>query len=90
MNRDRAITIYFMDGTKVSFDFPEQAANEAAREMKLEDILKSPYVMVVADGVVLMYPVTNIKSIQFPIPAGTAKTQFKIPRQAIVGATVVD
>jgi hypothetical protein len=90
MDRERALTIHFMDGTRVSFDFPEQASNEAARQMKIEEILKSPYLLVIADGVMLMYPVVNIKSIQFPLPPDAAKAQFKPPRQTIVGASIVD
>jgi len=88
MNKDRAMTIHFMDGSKVSFDFPEQKTNEAARAIMLEEILKSPYVMVEADGVFVMYPVANIKSIQVMIPPGQAKAP--LPKGTIRGATVGD
>ena len=88
MQKDRAMTIHFMDGTRVSFDFPEQKTNEAARAIMLEEILKSPYIMVEADGVFLMYPVTNIKSIQVMIPPGQAKSPT--PKGTIRGATVAE
>ncbi|HET9699477.1 MAG TPA: hypothetical protein VFP70_01010 [Burkholderiales bacterium] len=74
MSNDRALTIHFMDGTRVSFDFPEQKTNEAARAIMFEEILKSPYVMVEAEGAFLMYPVANIKSIQIMVPTAPGKT----------------
>ena len=37
MNRDRALTIYFLDGTHISFDFPMQRANDAARGIMLDE-----------------------------------------------------
>jgi len=88
MNQDRVMTIHFMDGSKVSFDFPEQKTNEAARAIMLEEILKSPYVMLEAEGLFLMYPVVNIKSIQVMIQPGQAKAPF--PKGTIRGASVVD
>lgn len=88
MQNDRVMTIHFMDGSRVSFDFPEQKTNEAARAILMEEILKSPYVMVEADGVFLWYPVVNIKSIQVMIPPGQVKTP--LPKGTIRGATVVE
>jgi hypothetical protein len=43
MEPTRAITVHFTDGSKVSFGFPNQAANAAARQIRLEEFLKSPY-----------------------------------------------
>ncbi len=88
MQKDRAMTIHFMDGTRVSFDFPEQKTNDAARAIMFEEVLKNPYIMVEADGVLLMYPVANIKSIQLMVPPGQGKTTP--PKGLIRGATVVD
>ncbi|HSD59881.1 MAG TPA: hypothetical protein VLC55_03400 [Burkholderiales bacterium] len=88
MEKDRVMTINFMDGSKVSFDFPEQKTNEAARAIMLEEILKSPYIMLEAEGLFLMYPVVNIKSIQVMIPPGQARAPA--PKGTIRGATVVE
>ena len=88
MQRDRAMTIHFMDGTKVSFDFPAQRANEAARAIMIEEMLKSPYLMVETAGVLLVYPVANIKSVQIMVAAGHAKVAT--PKTAIRGAVVVE
>ncbi len=87
MEKDRAMTIHFMDGSYVSFDFPEQKPNEAARAIMLEEVLKSPYIMIEADGVLLMYPVANIKSIQLMVPGSPLKAP--LPRQTIRDATIV-
>jgi very-short-patch-repair endonuclease len=50
MNGDRALTIHFLDGTHVSFGFPAQKANDAARSMMLDEVLEKPYLLIEADG----------------------------------------
>ena len=40
MEKDRGLTINFMDGSKVSYGFPDQGANTAAKQIKLEELLK--------------------------------------------------
>ncbi len=89
MAKKRMLRIQFMDGSKVTFEFPEQSANEMARALKIEQLVKSPYVMVMAEGVLLMYPVANIKSIQVAVH-GQKPSDFKLPPQAILGARIAD
>jgi len=84
MEPTRGLTIHFNDGSKVSFGFPEQTANEAARQLKVEDFLKSPYLMLITDGVLTMFPVANIKAIQFAV--GSAKV--RLPKHVIEGAVL--
>jgi len=67
MEPTHAMTVHFTDGTKVSYGFPKQAANAAARQMRLESFLKSDYVLVLAEGILTMLPVANIKAIQLPV-----------------------
>ena len=87
MTRDRALTIYFLDGTHISFDFPAQRTNDAARSIMLEEILATPYLMVEADGALLVYPMSAIKSIQLTDLSG--KT-LAMPDKGIVrGATII-
>ena len=81
----RGLTITFMDGTKVSFGFPQQGANAAAKQLKIEEFMKSPYLMVVADGALTMFPVTNIKSIQLPLSEHDAE-QVRLPAHVIRNA----
>jgi hypothetical protein len=78
----RGLTIYFCDGSKLSIEFPVQAANEMAALLRLEEVLKERKIIVTVDGAVLVIPFDNIKYIQaFPAPP-------KLPRYAILGASV--
>ena len=86
MDAEHGLTVHFMDGTKVSYAFPDQAPNEAARQLRLEEFLKSPYVMIVADGVLTMLPVANIKAIQMPVSENMKKVS--LPKHVIKGATL--
>ncbi|MEH6467146.1 MAG: hypothetical protein V7722_05905 [Porticoccus sp.] len=68
MASKRGLTIYFTDGNKASFDFPEQM-NPSTVTKQTEDLLKGQYIMIEADGVLFLYPLYNIKSIQiYPAP----------------------
>ena len=87
MDPTHGLTVHFMDGSKVSYAFPDQAPNEAARQLRLEEFLKSPYLMVIADGVFTMLPVANIKAIQFPVDDALMK-DVALPEHVIHGATV--
>ena len=84
MDAEQGLTIHFMDGTKVSYAFPDQAPNEAARQLRLEEFMKSPFLMIIADGVFTMLPVANIKAIQ--MPANETMKKVKLPKHAIRGA----
>jgi hypothetical protein len=86
MTRERVMTIYFTDGTHVSFDFPAQKANDAARSILLEEVLKNPFILVEAEGALLMYPVANIKSIQLASLSG--ETLTVAPKGLIRGARI--
>lgn len=84
MSERKNMVIHFTDGSKVAFDFPEQV-QEPARLMKhMEKVLTMPYVVVEAEGAVLLYPRENIKSIQvYPAPD-------KLPDFVIAGARASD
>ena len=83
------LTLHFIDGTKLSLDFPEQASNSAARKIKLDDFLSSKHLIVEAEGSVLIFPVANIKYIALanPMLGGRGKAP-SLPRHAILGARV--
>ena len=87
---DRSLTLHFNDGSKLSFDFPRQADNAAARQMKLADFLTGKHLVVEADGSILIFPVSNIKYIAMTAPLQDArKTPTSLPRHAILGARIV-
>jgi hypothetical protein len=87
MKRDRAMTIHFMDGTHISFDFPAQEANAFGSAILIEELLKNPYLLVEADGGLLVYPIANIKSIQLTNLSGDGGDVT--PKGLIRGARVV-
>ena len=86
MEAEQGLSVTFVDGSKVSFTFPDQAMNEAARQLRLEEFLKSPYVMIIVDGAFTMLPVANIKAIQMPVSENMKKVT--LPKHVIRGATL--
>lgn len=82
MSADRILTIFFNDGTKLSFAFPQQAqAHEVATRM--EEFLKREHLKIEADGVLFLFPLTSVKYVQAaPVPAALGD-------DVIRGATVV-
>ena len=87
MNGEQALTVHFIDGSKVSYAFPDLGPNEAARQMRLEEFMKSPFFMIIADGVFTMLPVANIKAIQLPVSENMKKVS--LPKHVIKGAMLV-
>jgi hypothetical protein len=87
MDDSRGLTITFMDGSKISFGFPQQGLNAAAKQLKIEEFMRSPFLMVVADGTLMMFPVVNIKSIQIPVSKEEAE-QVRLPAHAIRDTTL--
>lgn len=89
MEKDRILTLHFIDGTKLSFDFPQQTDNVAARQLKVDDLLSSKLLLVEAEGQLMIFPTANIKYMMLsgpmmPTRAGAAT----FPRHAIKGARV--
>jgi hypothetical protein len=87
MEPTRGLTIHFNDGSKVSYGFPEQAANAAARQIRMQEFLKSPYLMIIADDVLNAFPVANIKAIQMPLNEAI-KQGVELPAHVITDAVV--
>ena len=87
MQRDRALTIHFLDGTHISFGFPEQRSNDAARSILLDEILERPYLLVEADGALLVYPMSAIKSMQLTDLSG--RTLAVTDKSVVRGATII-
>jgi len=86
---DRIVTLHFIDGSKLAFDFPEQTANVAARQIRLADFLASKHLVIEAEGTVMVFPVANIKYIAFSMPTLPRKgAAGALPRHAIVGAHI--
>jgi len=85
----RILTLHFIDGTKLQFEFPEQSANPAARQMKVADFMVSKHLVIEAEGTVMMFPVNNIKYMALSLPVLSAKgSRAVLPRHTIGGARV--
>ena len=57
---DRVLTLHFIDGSKLAFDFPEQGGTATARRLKVADLMKARSLVIEAEGSVLVFPVENI------------------------------
>ena len=80
MPERRGITIHFIDGTKMKLDFPKQAERQSV--IKLKEILAARHLVAETEGVLLVFPVDNIKYIEaFPAPS-------QLPEFAIRGASI--
>ena len=84
---ERMLTLHFIDGTKLSFEYEAQTQNAAARQMKLNDFLSGKHLVVEAEGNVLIFPVTSIKYIALSA-VSTKGAVPALPRHAIVGARI--
>jgi hypothetical protein len=87
MDSSRGLTINFTDGTKVSYNFPEQGTNSAAKQLRLEELFKHPFVVVLADGILTLFTVANITSIQMPITERESD-DVRLPSHVIRNATL--
>jgi len=88
MKRDRAMTLHFVDGTKITFDFPEQTTSIAGKNLRIEDFLTSNNILIEADGSLLIFPVANIKYLQFSAAELSDSEGIKLPRSLIRHATI--
>jgi hypothetical protein len=86
---DRALTLHFIDGTKLSLEFPEQAGNMTAKRLKIADLMAGKHIVVEAEGTVLVFPVANIKYLALSAPSVDRKEKAAaLPGGAILGARV--
>ena len=86
---DRVVTLHFIDGSKLSLEFPQQAANAAARKLKLDEFLAGQHLVVEAEGSLLIFPVANIKYMALSVPMLESSGGVGLARHAITGARVI-
>jgi hypothetical protein len=85
---DRIATLHFTDGSKLAFDFPEQAVNAAARSLKLAEFMAGRHLVIEAEGQVFVFPVTSIKYLTLSMPTLVRESAGALPRHTIRGARV--
>ncbi|MDH3745965.1 MAG: hypothetical protein OES47_12765 [Acidobacteriota bacterium] len=82
MKNDRALTIHFNDGTRLSFSFPAQTDPRWVTK-KTEELLEHEHLSIEADGTLLVFPLSSIKYLQ-ATPAPDV-----LPANVIKGASVL-
>jgi len=82
----RGLTVHFIDGSKVSYTFAKATDDPATMKLRLTEILKGPYLMIAADGILTTFPIVNIKAIQLPIDEN--EEAAALPGTVIRGATL--
>ena len=88
MSPMRFIGIEFTDGSKIRYSFPVQTGSKAAQQVKVEDFLKGRHLLVHAEGRLVVYPIENVRSIEFS--AETAVMEgIKLPPHTIREATLL-
>ena len=88
MAKDRMLIVHFVDGNKLSFDFPEQTDIAAGKQIKIEDLLKGNHLVVEVEGSLLVFPVHNIKYIQLTLPGKGVDASVRLPPHTIRGAVI--
>lgn len=87
MKTVRSLTLSFIDGRKMSFEFPEQVEINAVRQLMLKSLWESDRLVVEVDGGGFS-PVSNIRYFQLSVP-GMLEEQLKLPSHTIYGASIV-
>ena len=85
------LTMHFVDGSKLSLDFPSATENPAARKLRIADFLTSKHLVVEAEGSVLVFPVANIKYLAFSTTGQAAAKGVvggALPRHTLFGARI--
>jgi len=87
---NRIASLHFVDGSRLSFDFPEQTASAAAKHLRLADLMDSKHLVIEAEGRVFLFPVSSIKYMTFSVPDLERDTLGALPKHAITGARLRD
>jgi hypothetical protein len=88
MEAGRTLTLHFIDGTRMSFDFPEQSKGVAGKQLRLDSFRDSNHVLIEADGSLLMFPMANIKYLQWSLAGALPFDAARPPHDLIQGATI--
>lgn len=89
MSQDKLMTLFFNDGSKLSFSFPEQESNAMAKKLKFNDIIAGNQLVIESDGDLLMFPMASIKYVQFSGVNFGAIDPAQLPKIIIQGASLL-
>ena len=84
----RFIQLDFVDGTSARYSFPVQAANVAAKQVKVESLFKDRFLILQGEGKLSVFPLENIKAVH--LSGGDQELEgIRLPPHAIRGAQLV-
>ena len=86
----RFITIQFTDGSSVRYSFPVQSQSKAARQLKVEDLLKGRHLIMQGDGQLTLYPIENIRKITLSAGSGDSLEDIRLPAHTVRNATPIE
>jgi hypothetical protein len=82
MTSKRFLTIYFIDGSKMSLTFPNQGGNPLLLAKRVQEAIEADQVAIEIDGKLTVIPKSSIKYMQAsPLPD-------ELPETVIVGASM--
>lgn len=64
MARKRGMTVFFMDGSRMHLEFPEQLQNQMMMAAHIDKALEKQHLVVEADGSLMVIPFDNVKYIE--------------------------
>lgn len=89
MSKTQVLTVYFNDGSRMAFSFPEQESNAMAKKIKLAEVLSNNQFVIEADGSLLVFPMTSIKYIQLSDANFAGIEDIQLPKFIIRNATIL-
>ena len=85
MEQDRFLTVYFLDGSDLSINFPKQAGNPLLLAKRVQTALDADQFTLEVDGELMMIPKSSVKYMTVsPLPEELPETVIRGGR--IVGA----
>lgn len=84
----RFIQIDFVDGTSARYSFPTQAANVAAKQVKIESLFKDRYLILQGEGKLSVFPMENVKGVHLSSD-GQELDGIRLPVHAIKNARLL-
>jgi len=84
----RFVSIHFMDGSKVRYSFSPMTDSKAAQQLKIEDFFKGRHLVIQTEGRLTVYPMENIRQVEFSAGGAAALEGIKLPLHTIRNATL--
>ena len=83
MDQDRFLTVYFLDGSDISINFPKQPGNPLLLAKRVQAALDADQFTIEIDGELMMIPKSSVKYMTVsPVPE-------ELPETVIRGGKIV-